>query len=34
MVDMTLVDRPNSNLVIGCLDAQRILGWNVFKPKY
>jgi hypothetical protein len=31
---MILVDCPNGNLVIGCLDAQSIPKWNVFKPEY
>jgi hypothetical protein len=34
VVNMILVDCPNGNLVIGCLDAQSIPKWNVFKPEY
>jgi hypothetical protein len=34
MVDITLVDCLNGNPVIGCLDAQSISRWNVFKPTY
>jgi hypothetical protein len=25
---------PNGNPIIGCLDAQNIPKWNVFKPEY
>lgn len=31
---MTLVDCPNGNPIIGCLDAQIISRWNVLKPEY
>jgi hypothetical protein len=33
-IDMIVVDCLDGNPIFGCLDAQSIPKWNVFKPKY